>query len=244
MWADLRDLSPDWIVPGLSNVDTDTAALLVTNQRFIESYMVGLNHEMARELLWNEYPTDQRGTYFRQFWDPRGYVAAENEVAITDQFKDIKVIHGWPKNGQLGNNSARRPLPGNQQHLVLLVRSELIHRYPNVVVYASQTVNQGAAESHPVFSGRIGSDVAFYGFELTPEVVSGNPGWFFVLQEQPAEPRMAAPAGTPSGGYVTAASAVDDNGVPATTGAQFAANLIEQRTRVAIHGSALLPTTP
>ena len=31
--------------------------------------MVGLNHEFARELLWREYPTDQRGSYFRQFWD-------------------------------------------------------------------------------------------------------------------------------------------------------------------------------
>ena len=35
--------------------------------------MVGLNHEFARELLWREYPTDQRGSYFRQFWDVSGY---------------------------------------------------------------------------------------------------------------------------------------------------------------------------
>ena len=31
--------------------------------------MVGLNHEFARELLWREYPTDQRPSSFRQFWD-------------------------------------------------------------------------------------------------------------------------------------------------------------------------------
>jgi hypothetical protein len=248
MWAPLRDLSPDWILPGLSNVGTDTAALVVTNQRFIESYMVGLNHEMGRELLWNEYPTDQRGTYFRQFWDPRGYVTQPGDptdpAALAEVLKDIKFIHTWPKTAQLGANSARRPLPSGGQHLVLLVRSELIHRYPNVIVYASQTVNEGATESHPVFSGRIGLDVAFYGFELTPSDVTGNPGWFFVLQEQPAEPRLAHPAGTAEGGYVFASAAVDSNGVPAATGAQFAANLIEQRTRVAIHGSALLPTTP
>ncbi len=41
------------------------ATLLRTNNRFIEAYLVGLNHEMGRELLWREYPTDQRGTYFR-----------------------------------------------------------------------------------------------------------------------------------------------------------------------------------
>lgn len=40
-------------------------------QDFGDSNLVGLNHEMARELLWSEYPTDQRGTYFRQFWDTR-----------------------------------------------------------------------------------------------------------------------------------------------------------------------------
>ena len=33
-----------------------TVSLLLTNQRFVEAYMVGLNHEMARELLWNQLP--------------------------------------------------------------------------------------------------------------------------------------------------------------------------------------------
>ena len=50
-------------------------ALLETNQQFIEAYMVGLNHEMSRELLWRGYPTSRTGTYFRQFWDVRGRVA-------------------------------------------------------------------------------------------------------------------------------------------------------------------------
>ena len=31
--------------------------------------MVGVNHEMSRTLLFNEYPTDQRGTDFQHFWD-------------------------------------------------------------------------------------------------------------------------------------------------------------------------------
>ncbi|MCK4375466.1 MAG: hypothetical protein KAX19_09060, partial [Candidatus Brocadiae bacterium] len=61
--------SPYYLLPGLDTVPQNTLGLVRTNQRFLESYMVGLNHEMARELLWREYPTDQRGTYFRQFWD-------------------------------------------------------------------------------------------------------------------------------------------------------------------------------
>jgi acetoacetyl-CoA synthetase len=33
---------------------------------------VGLNHELGRELLWREYPTDERGSYYQEFWDSSG----------------------------------------------------------------------------------------------------------------------------------------------------------------------------
>ncbi len=53
--------------------DQETASFFrdgdTDGQDFSESNMVGLNHEMARELLWSEFPTDQRSTSFRQFWD-------------------------------------------------------------------------------------------------------------------------------------------------------------------------------
>ena len=61
--------------------DAQSAALYFANYRFavlrtnwavVEAVLVGMNHEMARKLLWNGYPTDQRGTYFRTFWDARG----------------------------------------------------------------------------------------------------------------------------------------------------------------------------
>ena len=48
---------------------------LQTNRRFVEAYMVGLNVEMGRELLWRGFPTDQRGTCFAQFWDTRSATA-------------------------------------------------------------------------------------------------------------------------------------------------------------------------
>jgi len=92
---------------------------------------------------------------------------------------------------------------------------------------------------HPVFSGRVGSDVAFYGFEFTVDDSRGNPGWFFVLQEQPAEPRLRPPDAAQGQRYVTAARA----GSPGN-GAAFAANLLQQPTRIAVHGSALIPSHP
>ena len=69
MYEALRDLSQDFLFPGLEQVPPNTVTLLETNPKFVESFLVGLNAEMSRELLWRNYPTDQRGTYFRQFWD-------------------------------------------------------------------------------------------------------------------------------------------------------------------------------
>jgi hypothetical protein len=195
MYEPLAEISQDWLLPGLERVSPDTVALLATNRQFVEAYMIGLNHEMARELLWNEYPTDQRGSYFRQFWDPRGFIGPIDRKEL----EDIKPIHRWGKRARLGENGARRP-PGGEQ-LVLLIRGELLRRYPNTLVYAvraelgkdSKRREPGGEERHPVFSGRLEPDVVFFGFELTAAQVRGtgrgkNQGWFFVIQEQPSEP--------------------------------------------------------
>ncbi|MGH8188500.1 MAG: hypothetical protein ACREUC_18225, partial [Steroidobacteraceae bacterium] len=68
MYEPLRDLSQQLLLPGLETVEPNSVLGLETNPRFVEAYMVGVNHEMGRELLWRGFPTDQRGTYFDQFW--------------------------------------------------------------------------------------------------------------------------------------------------------------------------------
>jgi hypothetical protein len=79
MYHFLRAMSQEYILPGLENVSQNTVGLLQTNRRFIEAFMVGLNHEMASELRWREFPTDMRGSYFRSFWDTSIYSLDENE---------------------------------------------------------------------------------------------------------------------------------------------------------------------
>ena len=74
MYKYLNAISQDLLLPNIKLIPPDTISLVQTNPKFIESYMVGLNHEMGRELLWNEYPTDERGSYFRQFWDVKGII--------------------------------------------------------------------------------------------------------------------------------------------------------------------------
>jgi hypothetical protein len=205
MYAELKKLSPDWLLPGLDRVPPNTVALLVTNQRFIESFMVGLNHEMARELQWNEYPTDLRGTYFRQFWDVAGHVAPAGPPLDPESLRDIRPIHEW-ESSALGDNSSRQT-PAGGDHLVLLLRGDLLRRYPNTMISARRAcldedgrrVLSEALEDEraPVFGGYVEPDVSFFGFELTAAAVRGvtdrtspEQGWFIVLQEQPSEMRF------------------------------------------------------
>ena len=55
--------------------------------------MCGLNHEFAGELLWRGYPTDKRGSYFRQFWDVSEYVARPQELdeLLREWLKERKI---------------------------------------------------------------------------------------------------------------------------------------------------------
>jgi hypothetical protein len=209
MYAPLRDLSPDYVLPGAELVPPDTLGLLLANHAFIEGYMVGLNYEMARQLLWNDYPTDQRGSYFRQFWDVSAYVPQPTDPSNPDQLrellKDIPPIHTWPKPLALGDHPNRTDIV--QNNVVLLVRGELFKRYPNAIVYAGKAklgkdkngntirVLDETDERYPIFRGVLPTDMTFLGFNLSlADARGGTPqspeGFFFVFQEQPSEPRF------------------------------------------------------
>lgn len=124
MYEALRDLSQDYLLPGLDHVPANTVTLLGTNPKFVESFMVGLNAEMSHEMLWRNYPTDQRSTYFRQFWD----------TSAGSDKPDLEPISLWGDR-ELGQNT-----PNTGDKLVLLIRGELLKRYPNSVIYAVAAV--------------------------------------------------------------------------------------------------------
>lgn len=147
MYKPLADLSTDYFLPNINLIEPNSITLLRPNQKFIESYMVGLNHEMARELLWREYPTDQRGSYFRQFWDVSGYLpeSGEDVTDLQEKLKDIPEIHTWRGDSRLGFHDHRHPestppaVEGEENddpEVVLVIRGELLKKYPTAVVYA------------------------------------------------------------------------------------------------------------
>jgi hypothetical protein len=100
--------------------------------------MVGLNHEMSRELLWREYPTDMRGTYFRQFWDVSSYLPHNEEdlIRLKEKLKDIPEIHRWSLKSKLGDHDNREQGGVKKEEVVLVIRGELLKKFPNAVIYA------------------------------------------------------------------------------------------------------------
>ncbi|MFC3552158.1 hypothetical protein ACFOLC_14225 [Lysobacter cavernae] len=179
----------DAFLPGAQDIPNDFVLLLKTNPRFVESYMVGLNHEMGRELLWRGYPTDQRGTPFRQFWKR------------LDGQLDIEPIHRWTYWTPIGGQGAASA--EQKEWLVLLIRGELLKRFPNTVIYARRKSPAGeklgvpeefAAGTtlqdlirNPVFFGTLPPDITFVGFPIPP---GEREAWCFVIEEQMTEPRF------------------------------------------------------
>ena len=108
MYEALKKISDELFLPNIQRIEHNSITLLETNQKFIESYMVGLNHEFARELLWREYPTDQRGSYFRQFWDVSSFLKDPALPGKTEQEKrepyyDTPKLHEWRRSSKLGS---------------------------------------------------------------------------------------------------------------------------------------------
>jgi hypothetical protein len=182
MYRYLARYDRERFLPGIGQLAPDSITLLETNPRFIEAFMVGLNYEMNRELLWREYPTDQRGTPIRRFW------------SWADGGPDLpQAIHQWIVGG-LGAH-VRGGSQGGQ--IVLLLRGQLLRRYPNTILYAWQAKGDKLKDPpaagdirEPVFRGTFDPDVSFAGFDLRDTDLTQGDGWFFVLQEQPTEPRF------------------------------------------------------
>jgi hypothetical protein len=192
------ELSPEYMLSGLGEIEQNTVGLVLVNGEYVESLLLGLNQEMSREMRWREYPADLTGTWFKHFW--------------TVTLPDIGDIKGWEETLSLGGNLVNFA----DDMLVLLIKGEILQRYPNLAVYAVKAVAQDVEQDgvtrrmripatpevqvFPAFSGELQEGVKFFGFDtLTTEVALGRAtlknnssdgGYFFALQEQPSEPRF------------------------------------------------------
>jgi len=182
----------EWLLPGVSRIEPpEMVTVLKSNARFMEAFLVGANHEMARELLWREYPTDGRATCFRSFWTPT--------EELTQPVHRMRV-------GQLGSHID----PKFDGMLVLLVRGELVRRYPGVLAHAVTEIAPpaggkppriGATPKSPLFQLPLDPNLLLIGFDLTVQQVDQAQGatpsrpWWFTLSEHVGEPRFGLDSG-------------------------------------------------
>jgi hypothetical protein len=209
----LLGLSRNYILPNIEKLPNNCVTLLQPNQPFIEAFLAGMNHEMARELMWREYPTDQRGSYFRQFWSVQDnlFPQGSNAEQIREGKLDIKKMHEWK--GNLGDHNTT----GAPNMMVLVVRGEVFKKYPSTMVYAHMAAYDeqnpsgprklaGGIDSihtkFPVFKAEIDPDISIFGFELSKADAMGqrlqpnespvgkSAGYYFVFKERPGQTRF------------------------------------------------------
>ncbi|WP_434811095.1 hypothetical protein [Microbacterium sp. bgisy189] len=191
LYEALSRYDQEWLMPGVAAISKpDMVTALQTNGRFVQSFLTGANHEFARELVWREYPTDGRGTSLARFWTPA---------------PDLRPLHTLTTGG-LGEGID----PLRSGKLVLVVRGEVVRRFPHLLAIAAQgRAAQGAVRGYPVdyhspvtelFRIALVPNLLLVGIDLTASAVSaadatvGAPppdgAYWFTLGEHVGAPRF------------------------------------------------------
>lgn len=190
LWSFLSDRAPDWMLPGAGDLLDGDVVALSTNPIFVESLLVGANHQATVELRWRNIPLVTRWSPLRKFWQ-----RSAGDV-------DILPIKSWPAADPLG--SATLVPPERTAEAVVVFRTSLFRRYPATVVYLYPAQpgwippkpedDLNLERIPPTFTGSIGKDITFFGFKLAPEDLKTH---WVVLEEPPAGYRFYHEADSP-----------------------------------------------
>lgn len=232
MYRALEAYDRDWLVPGLGLLpDADFVTVLSTNSEFMEAFLVGLSDEMGRELLWRNYPTDRRGTYFRRFWRPR-----------TDDLDGH--VHAFPRT-PLGSHIS---LGQGDGRAVIVVKSELVRRFPDLIIQAVR--NQSGDQAAPVFetptepqqtapelfAEHLEPDIALVGLDLSVQELDEDDDWWILIAEHPSATRFERPQDAE---LPDSQVHLDDT---APHAAQYASDHLHDPVRVAFQATDLIVT--
>jgi hypothetical protein len=189
LYLDLVRMDPRLFLPGADRLAENRVALLNADDDFVAAFLAGANHEVARELVWREFPTLPSFTFFHRFWD-----------GGTD---DTGEISGWT-DPRLGGNLSGLSVG---DLTVVLIRADLLRRYPDAHVYLTRgswdgdtVVPDGAVYAEPVLRGALDRRTVFYGFPYTARALRGNrsgtdrtertAGWYVTIEEPATGPRF------------------------------------------------------
>ena len=171
----LREYSDSYVIPSAASLLKDSITYFRTNLQFEEAFLMGMNTEMGQELLWREYPTDQRGSYFRKFWDQEDL---PDKGQLEKYYYDVKPLHQWK--GRLGQNH----MVGKNGMLVFVIRGELMQSYPSASVYLSKKVGGLLKkELTPCMSSWLTDEILLVGFNnLQSDALAG---YYLTFEQQP-----------------------------------------------------------
>ncbi|MEO3389003.1 hypothetical protein [Mesorhizobium sp. CAU 1741] len=245
-WTLLRNNEREWLLPGVSDMETDSIVALRTNPTFIDAFMVGLNTQFLAEMRWRGLPAPRVSTPLRMFWGYVDYTTGKRDA-------DIQPIGSWPSQpagapeaddiGDLSHQAFKSGDETGKTDLVIAFSTSLFRRYPSTLVYLVRPP-AGLAEADldtlladqpnfeeapldrdarryfgPIFQGEIMPHLVFFAFDVDP---SNLEQYWLVLDEPPAELRFR-----------------NDRGSAGSNAALFAKETIDRPTRVVISGSAL-----
>ncbi len=186
---DLLGIDDDVVAPGFGDFPPNRVRLLGVNPGFVAACLVGANHAMADEFRWREFPADLAGTFFRRFF---GY----HDPATTD----IDPIEAWKPEWSL-----TAQVPSASETTAILIRGDLIRRYPDVNIFIAPPAAGGDEKEdedvidterveQPIFETRLGADARVVGFAIAPEVVTGDEvggvEHYIVFEERMVAPRF------------------------------------------------------
>ena len=153
----LTELSQKYLLPAVDKLANNSICTFLSSPEFEEAFLAGMNTEMGRELLWREYPTDERGSYFRKFWSQE-----KMPDKFDDTYYDTKMMHLWDRPlGQNHTPSAHRRM------YVFVIKGDLMRIYPDFGVYIS--TKEGAI-IEPDMTGWLNNDTFMVGFRHFDEV--------------------------------------------------------------------------
>jgi hypothetical protein len=191
----LRATAPDWILPGIGDLPNDSIVMVETNPAFVEAFVVGANHALARELQWRRYPMDRNGTLFRTFWPN----------AAGQPSADVDDLATWDPASPLGSHV------DSSDQLVLVLRGSLLRRFPSTFIYLSgQVPGQGEQVVAPTLSAMLDATTTLIAFPMSETDLSkpSVPGqvWSVIVQESVRHTRFGIDDAPDDGSTATLAT--------------------------------------
>ena len=253
VWRLLDEYAGSWLLPGLDAAPDDAVMAVTTNASFTDALLTGLNTTTLEVLRWRNLRISAGCTPVRTFW-----TRIDEQDAAGGRLDDIIEIGQWGRDTPLGDPAHRPASDTDGGDLVLVVRSELLLRYPATLIFlvpgdddgpqlptasAADATDASEAARFPTFRGSLGEDAVFLGFQGVAPDRLGD--WWVVFEESPSGYRFRHPA---------ADIEVADDGSPEVVepllaalpdaGADVAEALFADPIRVLLRGEQLAPASP